>query len=84
VTSNGDGAVSVADRLVESLSPFLGPFNARVAVRTFAKKTLSLAPDDLKAEHIPQLMDALQPMLCTLAGRAAAVALGEEIRRRFL
>jgi len=67
----------VADRL----SPYLGAFNAKVAVKTFAQRSLKLAPEDVTREHLPALLEALRPMLNTLVGRASTDALLDQIGR---
>lgn len=72
---------SVAERVADQLSAYLGPFNARVAVKTFAQRTLKLEPEALTADHLPALLDALRPMLHTLVGRVSTDALLDEIRR---
>jgi hypothetical protein len=72
---------SVADAVVDRLSPFLGPFNAKIAVKNFAKRSLERNPEDLSAEHLPALLEAMRPMLNTLVGRDSAEALLDEIRR---
>jgi hypothetical protein len=71
----------MAERVTTALAPYLGPFNARIAVKTFAQRSLKLAPEDLKAEHVPALLDALRPTLYTLVGSAPTDALLERIRR---
>jgi hypothetical protein len=75
---------SLADRVTERLAPFLGPFNARVAVKTFAQRKLGLDPGAVTAEHLPALLAALQPTLSTLAGQDAARMLLEKIRREVI
>ena len=72
---------SVADQVAAQLSPYLGPFNAKVAVKTFSSKALHLAPDAVTLEHLPALLAALKPMLHTLVGQASTEALLEGIRR---
>jgi hypothetical protein len=73
--------LSVAERVADQLSPYLGPFNAKVAVKTFAQRTLKLDPEALTSAHVPALLDALRPMLHTLVGRTSTDALLDEIRR---
>lgn len=74
-------ATSIAERVTEELAPYLGPFNAKVAVKTFSQKALKLAPEAVTAQHLPGLLDALRPTLYTLVGRAPTDALLERIRR---
>jgi hypothetical protein len=63
------------------LAPFLGPLNAKVAVKTFAQRTLGIAPESLGLEHVPALLDGLRPMLHTFVGKASTDALLDAIRR---
>lgn len=72
-------ASSLADVIAGSLSPYLGEFNAKIAVKTFAKRAFDIAPEELTIEHMPGFLEALEPMLNTLAGRAATEAILERI-----
>jgi hypothetical protein len=72
---------TIADRLAGQLAPFLGPFNAKVAVKTYAKKALDLPPEALAAEHVVPMLDALRPMLNTLVGQSSTGVLLERIRQ---
>lgn len=71
---------TIADKLIQNLSPYLGPFNAQIAVKTFAQKKLNLTPDQLTAKDLPVLLDALRPMLKTLVGQDSAEAILKRIR----
>ena len=71
----------LADRLAAALAPYLGAFNARVMVKTVAQKSAGVAPAALRPEHLPALLEALTPTLCTFVGRASAEALLDQIRR---
>ena len=72
---------SIAERVTAELAPYLGSFNARIAVKTFAQRVLQLAPEAVTSEHLPGLLDALRPTLYTLVGRDPTDALLERIRR---
>jgi hypothetical protein len=63
------------------LEPYLGPLNAKVAVKTFAQRTLQVGPEALQSEHVPALLEGLRPMLHTFVGRASTDALLDAIRR---
>lgn len=52
-----------------------------MAIKTFAAAKLGLQPDQLTRSQIPALLDALRPMLNTLAGAAKAQAVLEELRK---
>ena len=71
-------AQPIAQQVAGQLAPYLGSFNAQIAVKTFAKRAFDLAPEELTSEHLPGLLEALRPMLVTLAGRTAA---GEVLER---
>ena len=73
---------NVAEQVAEHLSPYLGPFNAGVAVKTFAKRTFQRGPETLTAADLPTLLEALRPMLHTMVGTASTQALIEDIQRR--
>jgi hypothetical protein len=73
---------SIAQQVAEHLSPYLGPFNAGIAVKTFSQKSLQRAADTLTAEHLPALLEALRPMLNTMVGRQSTDALLDDIQRR--
>jgi hypothetical protein len=64
----------VADRIAERLAEYIGGFNARVAVKLYAQRSLGIAPSQLRREHVPALLEGLRPMLNTLVGRQAAEA----------
>ena len=73
---------TVAEQVAEHLSPYLGPFNAGVAVKTFAQRALKRSADTLTVEHVPALLDALRPMLHTMVGTVSTEALLSDIQRR--
>lgn len=75
----GDPALS--ERLAAALAPYLGAFNAKVMVKTVAQRSVGVAPEALTVGHVPALLEALRPTLCTFVGRASAEALLEQIRR---
>lgn len=68
--------------MAEYLSPYLGPFNAGVAVKTFAQRALKQPADDVTIARLPELLAALRPMLNTMVGTVSAEALLDEIQRR--
>lgn len=75
---------SLAERLAGCLARYLGPYNARVAVKTFAKKTFDCEPERLRPEQLPQLLEALAPMLRTLVGHQAAAAALKTMEKELL
>jgi hypothetical protein len=70
-----------AQVIVETLSVYLGPNTARNAVKTFAERSLGLAPEALTRGDCPRLLEALRPMLKTLLGAAQCDALLEKLSR---
>ncbi|HET6438486.1 MAG TPA: hypothetical protein VFG59_10525 [Anaeromyxobacter sp.] len=63
------------------LAEFLGPHTARVALKNFAERTASRAPEELSRSDVPELLAALRPMLRTLIGRERAERLLGELAR---
>ncbi len=56
--------------LRDRLAVYLGPHTARSALKTFADKTLQVAPEHMTATEARRLVEALRPMLKTLVGAA--------------
>ena len=54
--------------LRDRLSVYLGPNTTRAALKTFAHKTVGVAPEDLDARQARLVVEALRPMLKTLVG----------------
>ena len=73
--------LTVADKIAALLTPYLGPFNSKIAIKTFAKKALNLEPEEIEVTHVPKLLEALRPMLHTLIGRESTNALIKQIQR---
>lgn len=65
----------------QRLTPLLGPFTARMALKTFATARLGRPPELIAREDVPALLDALRPMLNTLVGSIQASAVLEDLRR---
>jgi len=76
--------MNVTDQIVERLSTYLGPNTARVAVQTFARKSLGKAPEQVTAADAPALLEALRPMLRTLVGADSTDALLRSLREEVL
>jgi hypothetical protein len=74
-------ASPIAEQIAALLTPYLGAFNAKVAVKTFSTRTLKIAPESLAGSHLPALLDALRPTLYTLVGRASTDVLLDKIGR---
>ncbi len=75
---------TLAEGIAGKLSPYLGEFNAKIAVRTFTRRAFAKTPDELTAAHVPRLLKELRPMLKTLAGRAATERILRQIEREVM
>jgi hypothetical protein len=71
---------SIYDRITNRLAPYLGAFNAEVWVKVVAERELGVAPDDLTAADVENVLEGLRPSLNTFMGRAAAGELLAKIR----
>ncbi len=67
-----------SDIVIDVLSPYLGPHTAKTALRTFAQRTLQMAPENLTLTDTLRVVEALKPTLGGLLGSAKA----EEIVRQ--
>jgi len=69
--------------LRDRLSVYLGPNTTRTALKTFAQRSVGVAPEELSLAQAQQLLEALRPMLKTLLGAAQSdrivVQLGVEL-----
>ena len=63
------------------LAEYLGPHTARSAVKTFAQGALHCAPEMVRLEDVPRLLEALRPMLRTLLGHAISDDILESLAR---
>lgn len=75
---------SIQAGLQKRLGAFLGPNTARVALVTFAKKAVGKTPEELAADDIPAVLEAIGPMLRTLLGEESAKTLIESILEEVL
>jgi hypothetical protein len=77
-------SLSISEQVAERLAPYIGEFNARMWVKTVARRELSLSPEELRAAHLKTLVDGLRPFLGALMGRGAAddllAQIGREVR----
>ena len=54
--------------LRDRLGVYLGPHTARAALKTFAHKSVGVAPEEMTVAQARQVLEALRPMLKTLVG----------------
>ena len=71
----------VNEVVTRKLSVHLGPNVARMAVKTFAQKAVSRKPEELTPAEVPQLIEALRPMLVVMIGKSPSEAVLAEIAR---
>ena len=74
-------ATPVVAVFTRHLAPYLGQHTAAMAMKTFAKQALGIAPDQLQIPDTSKLLDALRPMLSTLVGKQRAEEIALLIRR---
>jgi hypothetical protein len=72
---------SVSEQIAARLTPYIGEFNARMWIKSVARRELGLSPEDLTAAHLTSLVNGLRPFLQTLMGRGAADDLLQQIGR---
>ncbi|HEX9943599.1 MAG TPA: hypothetical protein VGG03_16425 [Thermoanaerobaculia bacterium] len=77
-------STSIFEQVATRLTPYIGQFNARMWVKSVARRDLGLSPEDLTATHLARLADGLRPFLQALMGRAATddllTQIGREVR----
>ena len=73
----------IADIVVGKLSVHLGPNVARVAIKTFAQKAVARKPEELTRADVPNLLEAMRPMLAVMIGKEAGQVALDDIARAF-
>jgi hypothetical protein len=73
----------VSDRIAGRLSRYIGPHTARVAVKTFALRSLGRGPETLTLEDVVPMTHALRPMLRTLVGKQRCELVVQHILMEF-
>ena len=71
----------IGDAVVRKLSVHLGPNVARMAVKTFAQKALDRRPEEITNSELPELIEAMRPMLVVMIGKEPSGAILDEIAR---
>lgn len=72
---------SVAAIFARHLSGYIGQHTAPMAIKTFAKQALGVAPEQVRRPDAGKLLDAMRPMLNTLLGKEHAEEVAKLIRR---
>lgn len=73
----------VGEAVTKRLSVHLGPNVARMAVKAFAQKALASKPEDLTPAQLPQLIEALRPMLVVMIGKDPSQVVLDEIANQY-
>jgi hypothetical protein len=71
----------IADVVLGKLSTHLGPHVARVAIKTFSQKAAARKPEELTQADVPNLLEAMRPMLAVMIGKEAGQVALDEIAR---
>ena len=71
----------IGEVVARKLSVHLGPNVARMAVKTFAQKAVARTPEQLTVAELPQLIEAMRPMLVVMIGKSPSEAVLAEITR---
>ena len=56
------------EQLQRRLAQYVGPHTARLSLKAFANKHFGVAPADLPATALPELIRSLRPLLRSLLG----------------
>jgi hypothetical protein len=67
-------------RVVEILSPYIGPTTAKASVKMFLKQD-GIAPEQLEPGHLPALAARLEPGLRVFVGLGTAKALSHRVAK---
>jgi hypothetical protein len=74
---------SIANGIAKHLEDYLGIHTAKVAVKTFSKKSLNKDPENLTIKDVSTLLEALRPTLRTLLGSDSAEMLIASLNRSY-
>ncbi len=77
-------AADVHAHVEARLSPLLGPFTAKMALKTLAGSRLGRRPEELTRKELPALFEALRPVLNTLVGAAKSSTVIDQLRKELL
>jgi hypothetical protein len=83
--SRARGAVSErpVDRVHKRLEKFIGPHTTRLALKTFAQKTLGVPPEQVRDKEVPELIRALRPLLRSMLGEVQGQRVVDELLAEF-
>ena len=72
------GMGNLADRVVQTLAPYLGQTAARASLRMFLEKS-GVQSESFAPEHLPRLAETLKPGLKVFVGAAKADVVTAEL-----
>jgi hypothetical protein len=72
---------TIAEIIIEKLSVPLGPNVAKMAIKSFAKKSGASGPEKLTIADVPKIVDEIRPMLNVMIGKAPTEAMLTDISR---
>jgi hypothetical protein len=74
------GSAAMHKKIVEYLKPILGEATALNMVKHYCAR-MKLSPEDVNPSNLPQLANAMRPMLAVWLGSAGAARVADEIAR---
>jgi len=78
MTAKGSAGEPLFLRVVEILSPYIGPTTSRASVKLFLKQD-GILPEQLEPAHLPALAARLEPGLRVFVGLETAKALSRRV-----
>ncbi len=72
----------VAEQVADHLMTWLGKHNAKNAVKMFSMRVLNRPAEELSIEDLPDLINALRPMLRTLIGEESTEVVLEGVKEK--
>ncbi len=72
---------AISQQVAARLTPYIGPFNAQMWIKSVARRDLGMPPEDLTHHHLSSLIEGLRPFLQTLMGRVTAEDVLQQIGR---
>lgn len=78
MVGENSGGQALYQRVVDILSPYIGPTTSKASVKLFLKQA-GVMPDQLLPEHLADLAARLEPGLRVFVGPETAKALGQRV-----
>ena len=71
----------IAETVISTLSVYLGPHVAKMALKSFAQKVGVPAQEQLTVAHVPGLIAEIRPMLNVMIGKGPSEAVVADLER---